>query len=87
MTPERKMMISARVPASLVTRLDFVARNTEHAAVKNRSTAVHVALETWLTAQEDRLRELGVIPKKAVREVGWMPDDFHTRQNPQKKAR
>jgi len=66
MASERKTtMISARVPATLVTRLDFVARNTEHAAVKNRSTAVYAALETWLTAQEDRLRELGVLPKKA----------------------
>lgn len=62
---ERKTMISARVPPALVTRLDFAARNTEHPAVKNRSTALQVALETWLQAQEDRLRELGVLPKKA----------------------
>lgn len=66
MALERKTtMISARVPAAMVTRLDFVARNTEVAAVKNRSTAVFAALEAWLTAQEDRLRELGVLPKKA----------------------
>lgn len=65
MAPERKIMISARVSAALVTRLDFVARNSDHPSVKNRSTAVCVALETWLKAQEDRLVELGVLSKKA----------------------
>jgi predicted DNA-binding protein len=66
MASERKAtMISARVPAATVERLDFVARNTENTAVKNRSTAMLQAIETWLTAQEDRLRELGVLPKKA----------------------
>lgn len=57
-------MISARVPAALVVRLDYVARNTENTAVKNRSTAVLAALETWLAAQEQRLVDLGVISKK-----------------------
>lgn len=87
MTPERKVMLSARVAAALVERLNFVARNSDHPGVKNRSTAIAVALETWLKAQEDRLVELGVIAKKPAREIGWTPDDFHTRQNPQKKAR
>ena len=65
MASERKTtMISARLSAATVERLDFVARNTENTAVKNRSTAVLQAIETWLTAQEDRLRELGVLPKK-----------------------
>lgn len=65
MALERKAtMISARVPAATVERLDYIARNTDNPAVKNRSTAVLQAIETWLTAQEDRLRELGVLPKK-----------------------
>lgn len=65
MTPERKTMVSARLPAGLVTRLDFVARNTDTEGVKNRSTAVLVALESWLIGQEQRLETLGVIPKKS----------------------
>ncbi len=65
MTQERKeTMISARVPPTVVTRVDYVVRNTDNEAVKNRSTAVLAALETWLTAQEERLRELGVLPRK-----------------------
>jgi len=65
MSTERKTMISARLPAALIARVDFVARNIDTEAVKNRSAAVHAALETWLPAQERRLEELGIIPKKA----------------------
>lgn len=61
---ERKSTrISARLPAALIERADFVARNTE-GAIKNRSIALRAALEAWLPGQEDRLRELGVLAKK-----------------------
>jgi hypothetical protein len=58
-------MVSARVPAVVVTRVDFIVRNTDSETVKNRSAALLAALEAWLPGQEDRLRELGVLPKKA----------------------
>lgn len=65
MTPERKStMISARVPAAAVSRVDFVVRNIDSETVKNRSAAVLAALEAWLPGQEDRLRELGILAKK-----------------------
>lgn len=64
MTPERKnTRISARLPASLVARADYVARNTS-GDVKNRSTALQAALEAWLPGQEDQLVQLGVLQKK-----------------------
>lgn len=66
MPEERKnIMISARLPAVLVDRLDYVTRNTDSPTVKNRSTALREALEAWLPDCEDRLRALGVLPKKA----------------------
>jgi hypothetical protein len=65
MTPERKdHRLNARVPAALVTRMDFIIRNTSGEETKNRSGALLAALEFWLLAQEDELRTLGVIPKK-----------------------
>lgn len=65
MMPERKSTrISARLPASLVARADFVARNTD-GEVRNRSAALQAALETWLPGEEDKLRELGLLAKKA----------------------
>lgn len=65
MSPERKsVMISARVPSSLVERADFVARNIDNDTVKNRSAAVQAALESWLPEQEERLVKLGVPPPK-----------------------
>lgn len=61
---ERKSKrISARLPAALVARADYVARNTT-GDIKNRSTALCAALEAWLPGQEDQLRELGVLAKK-----------------------
>lgn len=57
-------MISARVPASLVARVDFVTRNIDSNVV-NRSLAVQAAIEAWLPGQEERLTELGILPKKA----------------------
>lgn len=66
MTPERKStMISARVPAAVVSRVDFVVRNIDNDTVNNRSAAVLAALEAWLPAQEQRLEELGILTKKA----------------------
>lgn len=64
MSTERKTMISARLPAALVARVDFVHRNLD-TAPDNRSLAIQHALEAWLPAQEQRLVELGIIPKKA----------------------
>jgi hypothetical protein len=63
-TERKTLMISARLPAALVTRVDFVARNTDAEAVKNRSTAVLAAIEAWLPVQERRLEDLGILPKK-----------------------
>lgn len=66
MTPERKStMVSARVPAAVVARVDFVVRNIDSEAVNNRSAALLAALEAWLPGQERRLEELGIITKKA----------------------
>lgn len=70
MTPERKaVMISARLPASLVARVDFLTKNTE-GPVRSRSAALQAALEHWLPEQErtleKRLEELGA-PSKKVR--------------------
>lgn len=65
MTPERKgTMLSARVPKTLVERVDFITRNID-TPVDNRSKAVVAALEAWVPGQEERLRELGLLPKKA----------------------
>lgn len=65
MTLERKShRLNARVPAALVARMDFVIRNTDTIA-ESRSAALLAALEAWLPVQEDRLRELGVLTKKA----------------------
>lgn len=65
MTSERKSTrISARLPAGVVSRVDFVVRNIDSDAVKNRSAALLAALEAWLPGREDRLRELGILGKK-----------------------
>lgn len=64
MTPERKsLMVSIRLPAALVARADYVARNTD-GDITSRSAALRAALEGWLPAQEQRLTELGILPKK-----------------------
>jgi hypothetical protein len=66
MARERKTtMVSTRASAPLVARVDFVVRNLDSDIVKNRSTAFLAAVEAWLPAQEDRLRELGILPKEA----------------------
>lgn len=65
MDDERKStMISARLPAVLVERLDYVTRNIDSDTIKNRSTALRAALDAWLPGCEDRLRELGVLIAK-----------------------
>jgi Arc/MetJ-type ribon-helix-helix transcriptional regulator len=57
-------MISARLPAALVARLDFVVRNND-GDVRSRSEALQTAVEGWLPAREERLVQLGILPKKA----------------------
>jgi Arc/MetJ-type ribon-helix-helix transcriptional regulator len=64
MLERKSTMVSARVPKDLVSRVDFVARNIDSDVIKNRSAAVQAALEAWLPGQEDRLRDLGILPKK-----------------------
>lgn len=66
---ERKtVMISARLPASLVARVDFLTKNTE-GDVRSRSAAVQTALEGWLPSEEKtlekRLEQVGAPSKKA----------------------
>lgn len=68
MPPENKtIMVSARLPAALVERADFIARNDVSAGgACTRSAAVQMALEAWLPGQEKKLEQvLGVNPKKA----------------------
>lgn len=48
----------------VISRVDFIVRNIDSEVVKNRSAALLAALEAWLPGQEDRLRELGILPKK-----------------------
>ena len=64
-TERKTVMVSARIPRTLIERADFVARNIDNDIVRNRSAALQAALETWLPEQEERLRELGLLPKKA----------------------
>jgi Arc/MetJ-type ribon-helix-helix transcriptional regulator len=72
MPPERKTaMVSVRLPASLVARVDFVVKNTD-GDLKNRSVALQAALETWLPGQEQLLEKrlgpaLYVAPSKKAR--------------------
>jgi len=63
-TERKTVMISGRLPAALVERLDYVTRNIDSETIKNRSAALREALESWLPGREDRLRELGVLAKK-----------------------
>jgi metal-responsive CopG/Arc/MetJ family transcriptional regulator len=64
MADERKTtMVSARLTDVLVARVDFVVRNID-SDVSNRSLAVQAAIEAWLPTQEQRLVELGILPKK-----------------------
>ncbi len=60
-------MISGRLPAALVDRVDYVTRNIDSETIKNRSAALREALEAWLPGCEDRLRELGVLAPTRAR--------------------
>lgn len=58
-------MVSARLPEALVSRMDYVVRNSDGAA-KNRSAAFRIALEQWLPAEERRVEYiLGTSAKKS----------------------
>ncbi len=65
MATERKStMISARLPAALVARVDYVTRNTEGHET-NRSKVILAALDDWLPARETEIgNRLGTTPKK-----------------------
>lgn len=63
----KTLMVSVRLPASVVERLDYVARNND-TGLRNRSEAVEAAIAAWLPRQEERLKTLGLdppAPKKA----------------------
>lgn len=62
-TERKNTMVSARLPETLVERVDFIVRNVDTHPY-NRSAAVQLALEAWLPAQEQRLTELGILQKK-----------------------
>ena len=65
MSAERKTtMVSARLPSDTVARVDFVVRNSEPELVRNRSTAIELALLAWLPNEETRLEKLGILMKK-----------------------
>lgn len=65
MTSKHKLTrVSARLPADLMARVDFVVRNSDPEIVKNRSAALSMALAIWLPNEETRLVNLGIIPKK-----------------------
>jgi hypothetical protein len=67
MAKERKTArVSARLPASLVDRADFVARND--ATVRNRNTAIERALADWLPKREQGLIQLGLTPPHTKKE-------------------
>ena len=59
-------MVSARLPRTLVERVDFVTRNID-SGVDNRSKAIKAALEAWLPEMENRLVKLGILEKTHAR--------------------
>jgi metal-responsive CopG/Arc/MetJ family transcriptional regulator len=61
MSTKSKLMISVRLPVSLVERVDFVSKNI---GSTSRSAAILDALEAWLDAKEKPLRELGLMGPK-----------------------
>lgn len=65
----KNTMVSARLPAALVARMDFAIQNTE-GEPSNRSAVFREALDEWLAAREGglerRLKQLGAPSKKAV---------------------
>jgi Arc/MetJ-type ribon-helix-helix transcriptional regulator len=59
----KEIMVSARLPPSMVNRVDYVVRNAEDC--RNRSEAVYEALELWLVQEEMKLEARGILQKKA----------------------
>jgi metal-responsive CopG/Arc/MetJ family transcriptional regulator len=63
MSRARKIMISVRLHAGLVDRLDYVVRNTDECKA-TRSAGIQRAIELWLRSREEQLRKLGLeLPK------------------------
>jgi predicted DNA-binding protein len=56
-------MISVRLHAGLVDRLDYVVRNTDECKA-TRSSEIQEAIEVWLRSREDQLRKLGLEPPR-----------------------
>jgi metal-responsive CopG/Arc/MetJ family transcriptional regulator len=52
-------MVSARISAPLVARLEFLTRN--HHGVKSRSQAIETALRKFIEGKEEELRALGIV--------------------------
>jgi hypothetical protein len=57
------IIISARVPASVAARLDFIVRN--HANIEDRTQGIKESLERWIEAREAELRKEGIFPPPA----------------------
>jgi hypothetical protein len=57
MSEECKIVISLRVPPELLRRIAFFAGNTDRDALATRSAVILAAVEAWLPAQEQALRE------------------------------
>jgi hypothetical protein len=64
---KKSTRVCVRIPQPVFERLSFVARNTDDPAVVNLSKGVCEAVLAWLPKQEQRLSDLGIIPKKAIR--------------------
>lgn len=64
MSLESKVMISFRLPADLVQRVDFVAGNLDALtlAQPTRSAVMTAAIEAYLPQAEKRLRDLRILP-------------------------
>jgi Arc/MetJ-type ribon-helix-helix transcriptional regulator len=63
MSRARKTMISVRLPASLIDRLDYAVRNTDESQA-TRSSQIQEAIELWLRSREEQLRKLGLEPPR-----------------------
>jgi Arc/MetJ-type ribon-helix-helix transcriptional regulator len=65
-TERKNIMVSARLPAAIVERLDYVTRNNA-GDIRSRSEAIHSAIVAWLPTEETRLISLGLSPPKKSR--------------------
>lgn len=73
MLPERKIMISFRLPLALVRRIDFIAGNTPDDALASRSAVILAAIETWLASPEAKRMEDAV--KAHLKKLGaYIPE-------------